>query len=259
MSHRDYASKLRNVDSIVRHSMAVLKDRYTKTSEVSFGPLNHLHVQEDTQLDELIIEQLQRITPEATFITEETYLSGSADICWYVDAIEGTSNFAAKVPIFATQLAVIIDNQLVASWIGLPLESCVYSATLGQGAYRDTNQIHCSAQSLLDKAVISVSKGRRQAALESWLSCIPLLAPSVRSIRALGATGYELALTAQGTYEGHINFHSNLYDILPGILLCHEAKCRIHGYSMDDPCTPTNTVVVSNPHIYDRLIEVSNI
>ncbi|MBS7671281.1 inositol monophosphatase family protein [Croceicoccus gelatinilyticus] len=102
----------------------------------------------DRESEERLSEGLARIMPEAAIVGEEachadpTLIERLGDsLCWIIDPIDGTKNFAAGKPPFGLMIALAENGETEAGWIYDPIEQRLCHATLGEGAYIDGQRV----------------------------------------------------------------------------------------------------------------------
>ena len=96
----------------------------------------------DREAEVLLFEGLARILPEAALVGEEASEADPAlldrlgdALCWIVDPIDGTHNFARGAPPFGVMVALAQSGETIAGWIYDPLSGRLCHAHEGQGAF----------------------------------------------------------------------------------------------------------------------------
>jgi len=146
-------------------------------------------------------------------VSEESGVSGSGEFTVVVDPIDGSTNCDHGVPFFATSLAVLRGNELVAALVMNQATGTVYEAEKGSGAYRDGEAITSSGQSDFSRAIVSFSG-------------LPARHLGWAQYRSLGAASLEICLVADGSIDVFsVADESTLnpWDYLGGLLLALEA------------------------------------
>ena len=106
----------------------------------------------DTESEAILAEALARLLPEATIVGEEAAHADPAimrrlggDLCWIVDPLDGTNNFAAGKPPFGVIVALAEAGETIAGWIYDPLKDRFCHAMRGGGAWIDGERIAARA------------------------------------------------------------------------------------------------------------------
>lgn len=101
----------------------------------------------DTEAEERLTEALAQILPEAAIVGEEAahadpaVLNRLSGLCWIIDPIDGTNNFAAGRPPFGIMVALADAGEAIAGWIYDPLRQRLCTAHKGQGAFIDGERV----------------------------------------------------------------------------------------------------------------------
>lgn len=201
------------------------------------GPLD-LVTDADEAAERVIEAGLVRLFPGCVVVGEEAAAAdpsvmdrlADADLAFVVDPVDGTANFAAGLPLFATMAAAVVKGEVVGAWIHDPLGDDTAMALRGEGAWiADPEGRHMADL----RVAAPVPVGQMLGAI-SWTYLPPPLRAQVtaRFPRFAGVVGYRCAAHeyrwAAGGH-GHVLFYNRLmpWDHLPGWLLHREAG----GYS----------------------------
>ncbi|MGD0056151.1 MAG: inositol monophosphatase [Acidimicrobiales bacterium] len=146
-------------------------------------------------------------------VSEESGASGSGELTVVIDPIDGSTNCDRGIPFYATSLAVLRDEELVAGMVVDQSSGVTYEAEVGAGATRDRGAIRVSAIEEMSKAIIAFSG-------------LPSRHLGWAQYRALGAASLEICLVADGSIDAYsVAQHSTLnpWDYLAGLLIAREA------------------------------------
>ncbi|MHB8380522.1 MAG: inositol monophosphatase family protein [Acidimicrobiales bacterium] len=166
-------------------------------------------------LDVAADEVARRVLLGAGFrvVSEESGVSGSGEFTVVVDPIDGSTNCDHGVPFFATSLAVLKGDELVAALVMNQATGTIYEAERGSGAYRDGGAIGSSGQTDFSKSIASFSG-------------LPTHHLGWAQYRSLGAASLEICLVADGSIDVFSVANTstlNPWDYLGGLLLVQEA------------------------------------
>jgi myo-inositol-1(or 4)-monophosphatase len=178
----------------------------------------------DTQyhLDVAADEVALRILGGAGFrvVSEESGVTGSGELTVVVDPIDGSTNCDHGIPFFATSLAVMRGEELVAGLVMNQATGTIFEAEKGSGATRDGVVIRHSGQSDVEKSIMSFSG-------------LPSRHLGWAQMRSLGAASLEICLVADGSLDVYaVAQHSTLnpWDYLAGLLVVREAGAVAADY-----------------------------
>jgi myo-inositol-1(or 4)-monophosphatase len=180
----------------------------------------------DLAADQRIQEKLRENWSEISFLSEEMELEQqqqllqSTDQLWCLDPLDGTSNFAAGLPLFATSLALIKNGEVIIGITYDPLRDEIFSAVKGQGAFLNSERLSCKPSGFnLDKAVAIVDLKRLKPKLAQQL----MRNAPYKSQRNLGACVLEWAWMAASRGHAYLHGGMKLWDLAAGTLILSEA------------------------------------
>ncbi len=213
---------------------------------------------QDGEIEKYLGERIRNRYPDSIVIGEEMSPEGSLGkgICWTLDPIDGTVNYANGMPYYGIQAAMLENGIPLISVIRIPSFHETFWAIKGRGAYCNYNKIQVKKEIRLNNAIIShgdfdhKDKNHRDLQIKS----IQILSDKVAKIRIVGASSVDYATIACGRTQGHIAYMTTPWDICPGLLLCQEAGAvitNIEGgpYSFADD----GLIVAANEEISDLL------
>ena len=180
-------------------------------------------------LDVVADDVARRVLGGAGFrvVSEESGVSGEGEFTVVVDPIDGSTNCDRGVPFYATSLAVVRDDELVAALVMNQATGTVFEAEKGSGARRDGEPIAPSGQTQIAQAIVG-SSGYPSRHL-GWYQN-----------RSLGAASLEICLVADGSLDVYgVAQHTglNVWDYLAGLLIVREAGAFDADYHGDELVT----------------------
>jgi myo-inositol-1(or 4)-monophosphatase len=197
----------------------------------------------DRASERLVIERLRTHFPAHDIVAEEGggHLSG-AEYRWYVDPLDGTTNFAHGFPVYNITLALERAGELVAGVIYDPTRDEMFAAERGGGATLNGSRIRVSAVRRLEEALVATGFPSRKRHLNVNIHFYYQLAMITHGVRRAGSAAIDLAYVACGRLDAFWEFKLNPWDVAAGILIVEEAGGRcsdIRG----------NPVALDGPHI----------
>ena len=179
----------------------------------------------DLASEELILAELARCFPDDGVFAEE---SGRRDTergsVWYVDPLDGTTNFVHRLPLFAVSLARVTGGRPDLAVVHVPVLGQTFAAARGGGAACNGERLQVSAQPELADALLATGFPYRRQELEhNNLENFNRLFLRVRGLRRMGAAAVDLAYTAAGWLDAFWELHLEPWDVAAGALLIEEA------------------------------------
>lgn len=175
---------------------------------------------------------LATATPDIGFLGEE---EGGADPAtgwlWTLDPIDGTSNYAHRLPLCAVSLALLRDGRPVLGVIEAPLLGERYHAAEGHGAWAGDRRLAASTATSLRDAIVAIGDyatgaeaGRKN---EARLAATVALTSRVHRIRMLGSAAIDLAWIADGRLDASITLTNTPWDMAAGVIIAREAGATV--------------------------------
>jgi myo-inositol-1(or 4)-monophosphatase len=224
-------------EEIAREAGALLREFYHRGVAAEYKGDVDLVTEADRASEKLIGERLHAAFPEHGIYGEEGTRRGlDGEYRWYVDPLDGTTNFAHGFPVFcvvlgcerrAAGLKPDADGEMVAGVIYDPLRDEMFSAARGGGARLNGRPIHVSRAKMLQESLIATgfpSHKRHQNPNVHFYQEFTLRS---HGVRRAGSAALDLAYVACGRLDGYWEFKLNPWDTSAGYLLVEEAGGRI--------------------------------
>jgi len=209
----------------------------------------------DLRSEQLIREQLSREFPAHRIIGEENAESGEGELVWYVDPIDGTTNFAHGHFFFAVSIGLYLGSQGLAGVVHAPALGVTWKASKGAGAFRNGTPCSVSTRNQLDEAVCATGfPYDRWSNPDNNHAELALFLQRARGIRRCGAASVDLCLVADGTYDIYWEQGLNAWDMCAGALLVQEAGGRLSTYEGTAADPRTGKLIASNGVLHDAAV-----
>ncbi len=195
---------LNDIVTWARHAGGILREGYGKSHQINRKGRIDLTTEIDQQSEAYLLEQVRAHFPGHTIESEESgLLSGKAGSCWYIDPLDGTTNYAHAVPLFCVSLAYAEGGQPLLGVVYEPMRNECFSAELGQGAYLNGEPVHVSAASgLLTSLLTTGFPYDRYNDRRNNLAAFERFTLLTQGVRRLGAAALDLCYVAAGRFDG---------------------------------------------------------
>jgi myo-inositol-1(or 4)-monophosphatase len=178
----------------------------------------------DRASERLIVERLRSHFPSHSIIAEEGGGSeGASEYRWYVDPLDGTTNFAHGFPAYNVTMALERSGELIAGVIFDPLRNEMFTAERGSGAYLNHHRIHVSKAPAIETSLVATGFPSRKRHLDVNVHFYYQLAMLSHGVRRAGSAALDLAYVACGRLDAFWEFSLNPWDIAAGVLMIREA------------------------------------
>jgi myo-inositol-1(or 4)-monophosphatase len=205
--------------------------------EVKLKGAHDLVTEADKASEALVVERLRAHFPGHSILAEEGGgYSGSSEYCWYVDPLDGTTNFAHGFPMFNVSIGLEKAGELIAGVVYDPSHDEMFSAERGGGAYLNHRRVRVSQVKAINDALTGTGFPSRRRHRDVNVHFFYQLAMLSHGVRRAGAAALDLAYVACGRLDLFWEFHLNPWDMAAGALLVREAggTCTdMHGAELD--------------------------
>ncbi|MDQ2713000.1 MAG: inositol monophosphatase [Acidobacteriota bacterium] len=211
----------------------------------------------DRASEQLVIKRLQERFPKHGIVAEEGGRAEmQADLRWYVDPLDGTTNFAHGFPMWNVTLALAQRGEVIAGVVYDPLNRELFAAERGAGARLNGAPIHVSKATLLNDALLSTGFPSRKRHQNVNIHFYYQLAMLSHGVRRGGSAAIDLAYTACGRLEAFWEFGLNPWDMAAGTLLVEEAGGNVSGMRGEPLDLHGRYVLADNGLIHSELLEL---
>ena len=184
---------------------------------------NDFVTQIDRSAEGEIVKIIRKAYPQHAILGEEGGASGSNEVCWIVDPLDGTTNFLHGLPHFAVSIGIQVRGKLEHGVIYAPCTQDLYCATKGSGATLNNRKIRGSTAKELDSALIGTGVPINADLLDAYLPMLKTIAGNSAGIRRAGSAALDLAYVAAGRLDGFFELGLKPWDMAAGIVLVQEA------------------------------------
>ena len=210
----------------------------------------------DRASEKLLVSRLRERFPTHAVVAEEGFGhdSVSAEYRWYVDPLDGTTNFAHGFPMFNATLALEHKGDLIAGVIFDPLRNEMFSAERGAGAFLNGSRISVSRAPDLDSSLLATGFPSRKRHRNVNVYFFYQMAMMTHGVRRAGSAALDLAYVACGRLDGYWEFGLSPWDMAAGVLLVREAggvTSDMYGKAVD---LRGPTVLADNGHIHEEIL-----
>lgn len=247
----------------VNEAIDYLRDAVGKQQRIEYKGAVDVVTETDRAVEALVVARLRHAFPDHLIVGEEG--SGGkgparpqpGQYAWYLDPIDGTTNFAHRHPHFAVSLAMARDDELLLGIVADPLRGETFAGLRGQGATLDGAAIRVSAVGELGQALLATGLpyDRRDHA-DFYLGIIKSFVLRAQGIRRAGSAALDLCYLACGRFDGYWEWKLSPWDSAAGVLIVREAGGIVtdfHGGPFDLYGTET---LATNGRLHDAMIAV---
>lgn len=213
-----------------RQAGQVLLDLYRQPHQVHSKGLRDISTEADLAAERIVMDLIRADCPGARFCSEETANGPLADgdgPVWYIDPLDGTTNYARGLPMWCVSIAMAQRGVVQCGVVYDPLVGDLFAAERGGGATLNGARLRVSQRASLAEATILVDWPRNQTLRERNARMVARLAPLVDSVRSRGCAAQTLCCVAAGWAEAYFQYTLQPWDVAAGVLILEEAGGRV--------------------------------
>jgi myo-inositol-1(or 4)-monophosphatase len=210
----------------------------------------------DHASEEMIVKALRREFSDHAIVAEEGGAMGASPHRWYVDPIDGTTNYAHGFPVWAVTLAYERDGRLEAGVTYAPVLGEMYWGVRGGGAFRNGRPIRVSSCRRLDDALLCTGFSYQMKWRAVNLAYFARFLMRARAIRRVGAASLDLCWTAAGAFDGFWEMRLGPWDMAAGIVILEEAGARVSDFTGAPVDLRHGDLLGANPRLHRRMLAV---
>jgi myo-inositol-1(or 4)-monophosphatase len=246
------------VIEVAKQAGAFIRQERTKfnSDKIEYKGLNDLVSYVDKTAEAMIVEALEKILPEAGFLTEEKTINRTGErYNWIIDPLDGTTNFIHGLTVFSVSIALKEYDELVAGVVyEVNLDECFY-AWKGAPAYLNGKEIHVSkAPKIADSLLATGFPYYDFTKQPQYIALFTDLMQHCHGLRRLGSAATDLAYTACGRFDGYYEYNLKPWDIAAGIVIVRQAGGTVTTFTGGDDVLEKCDVVATNGLIGGELL-----
>lgn len=210
----------------------------------------------DRKSEKLIIERLKSRWPAHDTTAEESARTATgSEYRWYIDPLDGTTNFAHGNPVFCVSIAVDRKGERIAGVVFDPTRKEMFSAEKGAGAELNGRKIHVARTARLAESLLATGFPSQKRHKNPNIHFYHQLSLRTHGVRRAGAAALDLSYVACGRYDGFWEFNLNPWDTAAGVLMVEEAGGKASGFFGDPFDIASREVLASNGILHAELVE----
>ena len=255
----EYSIYLEAALDVVREAGDVLRADYARAGEVRFKGIVNLVTETDLASQELIHRRLSARFPDHDFLAEEELRKESgAEFRWVFDPLDGTTNFAHRLPVFCVSLALERRGELVCGVVHNPISGETFRGELGGGAFLGETPIRVSPIADLDKALLATGFPYDIRETRANIAHHDEFLVRTQAIRRCGSAALDLCYVACGRFDGFWEMKLSPWDTAAGAVILREAGGRITDFRGEPVDIYQPEVCASNGRIHEAMLSILN-
>ena len=261
----NHDSFLPAMSAIAREAGALLMHYFHQHLKIEYKGEADLVTAADRAAEALIRDRIRAQWPTHDVLGEEQGLSDrGSDYRWYVDPLDGTTNFAHGYPVFCVSMGLEYQEldqrsagqraSRIAAVIYDPTRNELFTAEQGRGARLNGEAIHVSKTPALKESLLATGFPSHKRHKNPNIFFYHQITLHTHGVRRAGSAALDLCNVASGRYDGFWEFNLNPWDTAAGVLIVEEAGGKVTRFDGSPFELNSRETVASNGLLHDALL-----
>jgi len=254
----EYQEFLVLAERTARTAGKMLREAQSLAHHVEYKGTVNLVTEMDTMSEEFIVNEISSGFPHHAIVAEEgSEIDSSSEYRWYIDPLDGTTNYAHGLPIYCVSIGLEKSGELVCGVVYDPSLDEMFSATSGGGAFLNGKPIHVTAETELVRSLLVTGfpYDIRETAADN-LDNFAAFAKRARAVRRLGSAAMDLCWTACGRFDGFWELKLSAWDMAAGVLICREAGGVVTDFGGEPYDLHSGRILATNGFVHQAMQDV---
>jgi myo-inositol-1(or 4)-monophosphatase len=253
-------SFLSAMSAIAREAGGLLMHYFHQHLKIEYKGDADLVTAADRAAEVLIRERIRELWPAHDILGEEQGLSDQgSEYRWYVDPLDGTTNFAHGYPVFCVSLGLEHrgleeKGKRIAGVVYDPTRDELFSAEAGRGAQLNGETIHVSKTAALKESLLATGFPSHKRHKNPNIYFYHQITLHSHGVRRAGSAALDLCNVASGRYDGFWEFNLNPWDTAAGVLIVEEAGGKVTRFDGAGFEINSSETLASNGLLHDALL-----
>lgn len=240
---------------IAREAGTLLMGYFHRRVKVEYKGDVDLVTEADRASEALITKRIRERWPGHNIMGEEgTRSEQGSDYRWYVDPLDGTTNFAHGYPVFCVSLGLEHKDEPVAAVIFDPTRDEMFSAQKDGGAFLNGQAIHVSSVDNLAECLVATGFPSHKRHKNPNIFFYHQITLKTHGVRRAGSAALDLCSVACGRFDGFWEFNLNPWDTAAGVLIVQEAGGRVTRFDGQPFRIDSRETLASNGRVHEALL-----
>jgi len=257
-------SFLPTMSTIAREAGALLMQYFHQGLKIEYKGDADLVTAADRASEKLIRERISQRFPGHDVLGEEQGLNDQgSDYRWYVDPLDGTTNFAHGYPVFCVSMGLEYrgsehrlgaEAKRVAAVVYDPTRDELFSAEQGSGAQLNGKPIHVSKATQLKECLVATGFPSHKRHKNPNIHFYHQITLRTHGVRRAGSAALDLCNVASGRFDGFWEFNLNPWDTAAGVLIVEEAGGKVSRFDGSAFRIDSSETLASNGLVHEALV-----
>lgn len=247
------------LEQMARAAGEILRAGFGKVHQIDRKGVIDLVTEVDRESEAYLLAEIEKNFPDSQAVGEEGgRLSGSGDGKWYIDPIDGTTNYTHGLPIFAVSIAYEKASELKLGVVYNPMQEELYSAERERGAQLNGQVLQVkTVADVADSLLVTGFPYDIRTNLDNNLAEYERFSKRSHGVRRLGAAALDLCYVAAGRFDGYWEKGVKAWDVAAGALIVQEAGGKVTNIDGGpDFMSKPQSVLAANKALHAEMLKV---
>jgi myo-inositol-1(or 4)-monophosphatase len=247
--------KIEDLNDLARQAGEILYSGYGQRHTLYHKGRIDIVTEYDRRSEALLIGQIHERFPTHAITAEESGQHAGLDGArWFIDPLDGTTNFAHGLPIFAVSIGYAEAGEMKLAVVYNPVHDEMYTAERGKGAWLNGEKLQVSETSELVQSLVTTGFAYADWITEANLVNFNAFQRLTQGVRRLGSAALDLCYLAAGRVDAYWEISVQPWDLAAGGLIAEEAGAIVTNFQGGpDYLTPPCSILAANPALYEKM------
>ena len=258
----DYKELCIQVQEIARSAGKFIREERSKISEndVELKSAASLVTYVDKTAEATIVSALKKLIPESGFVAEEgTATSKDEKYKWFVDPLDGTTNYIHGIPPHSVSIGLSEDDKLVLGVVYEITSDEMFYAWKGSPAFANGREIKtATAVHSVDTLIATGFPYYDFEKAENYMDALKHLMKNTRGIRRLGSAAVDLAYVAAGRFDAFFEHALHAWDVAAGVFILQQAGGKVSDFNGGTDWLFGGEIIAASGNYYPEFFSIIN-
>ena len=210
----------------------------------------------DLEADKAIRSIIEKHFPDHSILDEESPEKVGSEFKWFIDPLDGTTNFSTYIPFFNTSIALFKGDEPIIGVVHSPFLGETFFAEIGNGAFLNNKKINVSETGKIEKSIIGFCHGCDEKSINRIIKIFAKMKRINPKFRQFGSAALELCYLACGRIDAFLLPGLRAWDVAAGFLIAKEAGATVTDFESNPFTINSKDLLATNGKIHQRLLEI---
>jgi myo-inositol-1(or 4)-monophosphatase len=246
-----------SMEAIAREAGALLLEKFKQRIGFTYKGDVDLVTEADKAAEKLITDRVRKEFPgHGLFGEEGTRSNMESEYRWYIDPLDGTTNFAHGFPVFCVSLGLEFKGERVAGVLYDPTRDELFAAEKGSGCYLNGERVQVSKVDNLAECLTGTGFPSHKRHKNPNINFYHVITLRTHGVRRAGSAALDLANIACGRLDAFWEFNLNPWDTAAGVVLVSEAGGKVTRFDGSTWLLDSKETLATNGIVHQDFIEL---